>query len=210
MRLSSSRRATLIMARLTVARLTMGPTSSMRAVEVKLLWLLYYPGALRGQVRRGHARRATAAAARPHAGLCSGARTARALHAHCTRTACALRAHCMRTACALQRAGDADRRAAAVDGRASDAHGAPLAQAPDRARDQGQKGQRQAGVVVGKGGYRNRHLWHHRHRRRPRRVTVAAPGHKGHPLLGMCDMCTCFVAPRFLCAGNCRQPEPHV
>ena len=138
------------------------------------------------------------------------ARTARALHAHCTRTARALHAHCMRTACALQRAGDADRRAAAVDGRASDAHGAPLAQAPDRARDQGQKGQRQAGVVVGKGGYRNRHLWHHRHRRRPRRVTVAAPGHKGHPLLGMCDMCTCFVAPRFLCAGNCRQPEPHV
>ena len=103
--------------------------------------------------------------------------TARALHAHCT--ARALHAHGMSTACALQRAGDADRRAAAVDGRASDTDGAPLAQAPDRARDQGQKGQRQAGVVVGKGGDRNRHLWHHCHRRRPRRVAVAAPGARG-------------------------------
>lgn len=105
-------------------------------------------------------------------------------HAHCTRTA--LHAHCTRiartcmsTACALQRAGDADRRAAAVDGRASDTDGAPLAQAPDRARDQGQKGQRQTGVVMGKGGDRNRHLWHHCHRRRPRRVAVAAPGARG-------------------------------
>ena len=154
----------------------------MCAVEVTLLWLLtmathygYYMIQARFEVKFDEGTHAELL--QQQRDLTLGYAQARALHAHCT--ARALHAHGMSTACALQRAGDADRRAAAVDGRASDTDGAPLAQAPDRARDQGQKGQRQTGVVVGKGGDRNRHLWHHCHRRRPRRVAVAAPGARG-------------------------------